>query len=105
MKSAASDVSAEPAARHNADSQFGQIMRIPVRVDIVVGSLTMPVASLMKLSRGSVLPLERRIGEPVDVVVNGRIVARGEIVIRDGDPADGAIGVSLTEIVSAEAGG
>ena len=105
MTSADSETLAEPAAQQDAKGQLGHIMRIPVRVDIIVGSLTMPVSSLMKLSRGSVLPLDRRIGEAVDVVVNGRIVARGEIVIRDGEAADGAIGISLTEIVSAETGG
>jgi len=41
----------------------------------------MPVASLVKLGRGAIIPLDRRVGEPVDVVVNGRVVARGEVVV------------------------
>ena len=88
-----------------ADS-LAPILRIPVRVDIVVGSLTMPVANLMRLTRGAVLPLDRRIGDPVDVVVNGRIVARGEIVMREGEAVGGpgGMGVALTEIVTADGG-
>ena len=59
------------------------VMRIPVTVKIVLGSATMPVANLMQLGRGAVIPLDRRVGEPVDVVVNGRVVARGEVVVVD----------------------
>jgi flagellar motor switch protein FliN/FliY len=73
------------------------IMRIPVAVQVVLGSATMPVASLIKLGRGAVIPLDHRVGEPVDVVVNGRIVARGEMVVVEDD--ESRFGVSLTEIV------
>jgi flagellar motor switch protein FliN len=73
------------------------IMRIPVVVQVVLGSATMPVASLVKLGRGAVIPLDHRVGEPVDVVVNGRIVARGEMVVVEDD--ESRFGVSLTEIV------
>ena len=73
------------------------VMRIPVTVKVVLGSATMPVASLVKLGRGAVIPLDRRVGEPVDVVVNGRIVARGEVVVVD--EATSRFGISLTEVV------
>jgi flagellar motor switch protein FliN/FliY len=73
------------------------IMRIPVDVQVVLGSATMPVANLIKLGRGAVIPLDHRVGEPVDVVVNGRIVARGEVVVVEDD--NSRFGVSLTEIV------
>ena len=59
------------------------VMRIPVTMKIVLGSATMPVSNLMKLGRGAIIPLDRRVGEPVDVVVNGRVVARGEVVVVD----------------------
>jgi flagellar motor switch protein FliN/FliY len=72
------------------------IMRIPVVVQVVLGNATMPVANLMKLGRGAVVPLDHRIGEPVDVVVNGRLVARGEVVVLEED--NSRFGVSLTEI-------
>jgi flagellar motor switch protein FliN/FliY len=74
------------------------ILRIPVVVQVVLGSATMPVANLMKLGRGAIVPLDHRIGEPVDVVVNGRVIARGEVVVVDED--NSRFGVSLTEIAS-----
>ena len=86
----------ESKARPGMDG-LDQIMAIPVRVDVVVGSLTMPVSKIMSLGRGAVIQLDRRIGDPVDIVVNGRVVARGEIVALDGE--DGQMGVSLIAIV------
>ncbi len=72
------------------------IMRIPVQVRIVLGSATMPVAGLAKLGRGAVIPLDRRVGEPVDVVVNGRTIARGEVVVMD--EGTSRFGIKLTEV-------
>src|SRR5262249_28846851 len=77
------------------------VMQIPVSVKIVLGSATMPVANVLKLGRGSVVPLDRKVGEPVDVVVNGRVVARGEVVVLDEDSS--RFGVSLTEVIGSAA--
>ncbi|HLH10580.1 MAG TPA: flagellar motor switch protein FliN [Methylovirgula sp.] len=76
------------------------ILRIPVTVQVVLGSTTMPVSNLLKLGRGAVIPLDHRVGEPVDVVVNGRVVARGEVVVVEDDTS--RFGVSLTEVVGPE---
>lgn len=73
------------------------ILRIPVVMQVVVGSVTMPVSNLLKLGRGAVVPLDHKIGEPVDIVVNGRLIARGEVVVVEGDNT--RFGVSLTEII------
>jgi flagellar motor switch protein FliN/FliY len=73
------------------------ILRIPVLMQVALGSATMPVANLMKLGRGAIVPLDHRVGEPVDVVVNGRVIARGEVVVVEDD--NSRFGVSLTEIV------
>ena len=54
---------------------------IPVEVSAVLGRAVMPVSQLLKLGRGAVLKLDRKVGEPVDVFVNDRLVARGEVVI------------------------
>ncbi len=62
---------------------YDAILRIPVSVKIILGTTRMPVAQLMALSRGSVIPLDRKVGDMVDIVVNDRIVARGEVVILD----------------------
>ncbi|WP_298356056.1 flagellar motor switch protein FliN [Rhodoblastus sp.] len=80
-----------------ASRKHDAILRIPVTVQVVLGSARMPVAHLMKLGRGAVVALDQRVGEPVNVVVNGRIVARGEVVVVDED--NSRFGVSLTEIV------
>src|SRR3979409_1173705 len=86
-----------PPGEAGAGANFETILRIPVNVQVVLGSAVMPVANLMKLGRGAVIPLDHRVGEPVDVVVNGRIVARGEVVVVEDD--NSRFGVSLTEIV------
>ncbi len=74
------------------------IMNIPVDVQIVLGSTEMPVSELMALQKGSTVALNRRIGEPVDVVVNGRRIARGEITVLESDPS--RFGIRLTEIIA-----
>ena len=76
------------------------IMNIPVEVQIVLGSADMPVSELMGLQKGSTVALNRRIGEPVDLVVNGRKIARGEITVLENDPS--RFGIKLTEIAAAK---
>jgi flagellar motor switch protein FliN/FliY len=73
------------------------ILRIPVTVQVVLGSAVMPVSNLMKLGRGTVIALDQHVGEPVDIVVNGRVVARGEVVVADEETS--RFGVSLTELL------
>lgn len=79
------------------DANLDTILRIPVDLQVVLGSATMPVSNLMKLGRGQVVALDQRVGEPVNIVVNGRVIARGEVVVVDEDTS--RFGVSLTEIV------
>ena len=73
------------------------VMRIPVSVRFVLGTSKMTVAKLMALKRGSIVPLDRKVGDPVDIVVNDRIVARGEVVVLDGETPRFAI--SVKEVV------
>jgi flagellar motor switch protein FliN/FliY len=77
---------------------LGAILSIPVTVQVVLGSTSLPVAGLMKLARGAIVSLDQRVGDPVDVVVNGTVVARGEIVVVD--DASQRFGVSLIEVVA-----
>jgi flagellar motor switch protein FliN len=70
------------------------VFDVPVRVQAVLGKSTMEVNQLLKLSPGSVIELDRRVGEAVDIFVNNRLVARGEVVI-----VDEHLGVTMTEIV------
>jgi flagellar motor switch protein FliN len=93
-------VDESPAQRQLEDGRnIDAILRIPVTLQVVLGSATMPVANLLKLGRGAVVPLDHRVGEPVDVVVNGRVVARGEVVVVEDDTS--RFGVSLTEVINA----
>ena len=70
---------------------------IPVLVSVVLGKTSMQVQQLLKLGRGAVVELDRKVGEPVDILVNNRMVARGEVVV-----VEDKIGVTMTEIIKAE---
>ena len=70
---------------------------IPVEINIVMGTARLTVARLMELDNGEVVELDRRIGEPLDIAVNGRNIAKGEIVMMDDDPSKFAI--QVTELV------
>lgn len=70
------------------------VFDIPVQVSAVLGKATMQVNQLLKLGRGAVVELDRKVGEAVDIYVNNRLVARGEVVI-----VDERLGVTMTEIV------
>jgi flagellar motor switch protein FliN/FliY len=87
------------AAQHAGGANTNIIMDIPVDVQIVLGTTEMPVSELMALQKGSTVALDRRIGEPVDVVVNGRKIARGEITVLESDSS--RFGIRLTEIIAA----
>ena len=80
-----------------AVSSFDTILEIPVSVKVVLGSATMSIASLAKLGRGAVIALNKKVGEPVEVTVNGRLVARGEVVVLEDE--NSRFGISLTEVV------
>lgn len=71
---------------------------IPVTVSAVLGKSTMQVSQLLKLGRGAVVELDRKLGEAIDIYVNNRLVARGEVVMVD----DSRLGVTMTEIVKAD---
>lgn len=74
------------------------IMDIPIDVQIVLGTSRMLVSGLMGLEEGATIALERRIGEPVEIMVNGRCIARGEITVLEDD--DTRFGVKLIEVMS-----
>jgi flagellar motor switch protein FliN len=73
------------------------IYEIPVQVTAVLGKSTMPVNQLLKLGRGAVVPLDRKVGEAIDIYVNNRLVARGEVVV-----TEDRLGVTMTEIVKSD---
>ena len=70
---------------------------IPVQVSAVLGKTTMQVSELLKLGRGAVIELDRKVGEAIDIYVNNRLVARGEVVV-----VEDRLGVTMTEIIKTE---
>ena len=70
------------------------VFDVPVAISAVLGRSSMSVAQLLQLSQGSVLELDRKVGEAIDIYVNNRLVARGEVVI-----VDERLGVTMTEII------
>lgn len=70
---------------------------IPVQLSAVLGRTTMPVNQLLRLGRGAVVELDRKVGEPIDIYVNNRLVARGEVLV-----VDDHLGVTMTEIIKGE---
>lgn len=74
------------------------IAELPVTLKVVLGTARMPVASVSKLSRGTVVRLDNKVGDPVDIYVNGRLLARGQVVVLD--EGSSQFGVTLTEIAS-----
>ena len=72
---------------------------IPVQVSAVLGKSTMQVSQLLKLGRGAVVELDRKVGEAIDIYVNNRLVARGEVVV-----VEDRLGVTMTEIIKTDRG-
>jgi flagellar motor switch protein FliN/FliY len=70
------------------------LLDVPVRVDVVLGEARIPMEELLALSPGEIVALERQTNEPVDIYVSGRLVARGKLVV-----SDGQLGVTLSEII------
>ncbi len=73
------------------------IYDIPVQISAVLGRSSMKVSQLLKLGRGAVIELDRKVGESIDIYVNNRLVARGEVVV-----VEDKLGITMTEIVKSE---
>lgn len=73
------------------------IYDIPVQISAVLGRSTMQVSQLLKLGRGAVVELDRKVGEAIDIYVNNRLVARGEVVV-----VEDKLGVTMTEIIKSD---
>ena len=85
----------EQSARVAADLEA--VFDVPVQVSAVLGRSKMDVGELLRLGPGTVLELDRRVGEAIDIYVNNRLVARGEVVL-----VEDKLGVTMTEILKAE---
>ncbi|MCC6778330.1 MAG: flagellar motor switch protein FliN [Hyphomicrobiales bacterium] len=91
------DTDTGPIARGAADLEA--VFDVPVKVSAVLGRARMEVGELLKLGPGAVLELDRKVGEAIDLYVNNRLIARGEVVL-----VEDKLGVTMTEIIKAERG-
>lgn len=87
-------------ASEKSAADLAPVFDVPVNISAVLGKAHMSVAQLLKLGRGSVLELDRKVGEAIDIFVNNRLVARGEVVV-----VEDRLGVTMTEIIKTEDSG
>ncbi len=92
-----SEIDEEPQAPPTNAKELEAVYDIPVQVSAVLGKATMQVSQLLKLGRGAVVELDRKVGEAIDIYVNNRLVARGEVVV-----VEDRLGVTMTEIIKME---
>ena len=90
---------AEAEGRGSGGKELDAVYDVPVQVSAVLGRASMQVSQLLKLGRGAVVELDRKVGEAVDIYVNNRLVARGEVVV-----VEDRLGVTMTEIIKADRG-
>ncbi|WP_422364642.1 flagellar motor switch protein FliN [Pyruvatibacter mobilis] len=84
----------EDGTQQRYASDLEAVFDVPVNVSAVLGKTHMEVSQLLKLGRGAVVELDRKVGEAIDIYVNNRLVARGEVVV-----VDERLGVTMTEII------
>ena len=90
-----SDTGGEAVAKHSAQD-LEAVFDVPVTVSAILGKSAMEVSQLLKLGKGTVVELDRKVGEAIDIYVNDRLVARGEVVL-----VEDRLGVTMTEIIKA----
>ena len=78
----------------DSTSDLEAVYNIPVKVSAILGKTHMKVSQLMKLNKGAIIELDRKVGEAIDIYVNNNLVARGEVVV-----VDDKLGITMTEIV------
>ena|ERR1043166_162775 len=88
---------AKPNGVNVSVDNLDAVYAVPVEVAAVLGKASMPVSSLLKLGRGAVVELDRKVGEAIDIYVNNRLVARGEVVV-----VEDRLGITMTEIIKAD---
>jgi flagellar motor switch protein FliN/FliY len=86
-----------PAPDTTQPADLSAVYDVPVQLAAVLGRTSMPVSQLLRLGRGAVVELDRKVGEPIDIFVNNRLVARGEVIIDDGH-----LSVTMTEIIKGD---
>ncbi|WP_240125302.1 flagellar motor switch protein FliN [Thermomonas alba] len=88
-------LTAEAGTGSGSELNLDVILDVPVSLSLEVGRARIPIRNLLQLNQGSVVELERAAGEPLDVYVNGTLIAQGEVVV-----VNDRFGVRLTDVVS-----
>ena len=78
-------------------SDLEAVFDVPVNISAVLGKTRLEVSSLLNLTRGAVIELDRKVGEAIDIYVNNRLIARGEVVL-----VEEKLGVTMTEIIQSD---
>lgn len=94
---AAPDMELDQAEAPRAAQDLEPVFDVPVKVQAVLGKSRLEISQLLKLGPGAVLELDRKVGEAIDIYVNNRLVARGEVVL-----VEDHLGVTMTEIIKSE---
>ena len=90
------DLDADAAAANLPPGSLDNILEIPVMLTVEIGSTKVAIRNLLQLNQGSVVELDRLAGEPLDVLVNGTLIAHGEVVV-----VNEKFGIRLTDVISA----
>ncbi len=93
------DAGAQEALPKHSAQDLEAVFDVPVTVSAVLGKSAMEVSQLLKLGKGTIVELDRKVGEAIDIYVNDRLVARGEVVL-----VEDRLGVTMTEIIKAGSG-
>ena len=93
----ATDAASSQPARTTTAADLRAVYDVPVQVSAVLGKATLQVSQLLKLGRGAIVELDRKVGEAIDIYINDRLVARGEVVV-----VEDRLGVTMTEIIKSK---
>jgi flagellar motor switch protein FliN/FliY len=85
------------AVTNKTAAELEALFDVPVQISAVLGRARMDVGELLRLGPGAVLELDRKVGEAIDIYVNNRLVARGEVVL-----VEDKLGITMTEIIKAD---
>jgi flagellar motor switch protein FliN/FliY len=99
FENAGAEVGEAEGRSGGSTKELDAVYDVPVQVSAVLGRASMQVSQLLKLGRGAVVELDRKVGEAVDIYVNNRLVARGEVVV-----VEDRLGVTMTEIIKTDRG-
>lgn len=96
-ETAEDDVSGDPETAAHSAAELESVFDVPVKVKAVLGRASLDVSELLKVGKGTIIELDRKVGEAIDIYVNNRLVARGEVVL-----VEDRLGVTMTEMIKQE---